>query len=110
MVTFVTPETVTPFEWASQHIHLIGWPVLVTLAWKARGAVENFLHQSKTIAAQTETNLKISQGLQTELQTIGSNHLSHIEKDISELNQKYDRSTELLQSIDKGIGILVDRN
>lgn len=109
MVTPVTPDQITPFEWASQHLHLVGWPVLVALAWKARGAVENFLNEAKVTAAKTEETLKISETMQSELQVIGSNHLSHIQKDMSDLNLKYDRSLETLQSIDKGIGILVDR-
>lgn len=109
MVTPVTPEQITPFEWASQHVHLVGWPVLVALAWRARGAVEKFLNNSKVSAIKVEETLKISQALQADLQVIGSNHLSHIEKDMSELNAKHDRSTDILRSIDKGIGILVDR-
>lgn len=30
-----------PLEWASQHLHVIGWPVLVLLAWKARGILQD---------------------------------------------------------------------
>lgn len=36
-------ENLTPFEWASQHIQLIGWPALLIMAGKVTWVVGRFL-------------------------------------------------------------------
>jgi hypothetical protein len=108
----------SPLEWASQHLQIVGWPALLVIAWKLRGYIErvvfrkweevdhktteslNHLIEVKTAIGQTAASLAI----------ISGNHLSHIETGIVELNNRNDRTLEVLASIDKGISILVDRS
>lgn len=97
------------WEWAAQHIQVIGWPALLTIAWRLRGAVDKVMTKWASMDTRSTETLAVTEALKADLQVIGSNHLSHIEKDMAELNKKYDQSLETLSSIDRGIAVLVDR-
>lgn len=55
-----------------------------------------------------ELRIKIEEN-QATLNTMNTNHLAHIQSGIEDLNGRYEKTTNLLVSIDKNIAILVDR-
>jgi hypothetical protein len=67
----------TPFEWASQHLHLIGWPVLVVLSWK----VGTFFTQTK---AKVEKTVE-------QINTMATNHFPHMEKSLINMDKNITR-------------------
>ena len=59
----------TPFEWASQHIHLIAWPTIVWFVGKAAWQAAKFFTQTKTQIEQTVGQIN----------TMATNHFPHME-------------------------------
>jgi len=59
-------QTLTPFEWSVQHLQVIGWPILVLLAFR----ISRFL-------TRVEDMVKIKVVQFDELHTAVTNHLSH---------------------------------
>jgi hypothetical protein len=103
-------DGVTPLMWAIEHINLVGWPALIAITWKLKGAFDDFLSSLRTILAQTAATEKATAEIKSSLSTVQNNHLAHLADDIKEVSTQYDKHTELLTSIDKGIGLLVDRS
>ncbi len=109
-------ETITILEWLADHFHIIGWTGLGLFAWRGRGYIDKFM---ATIAAsdarllETQTGVKEAVSVVKEVKagvdTIQTNHLGHMEDDMSALAEKQDASNLILTSIDKNISILVDR-
>jgi hypothetical protein len=66
MLTAATQQ-LTPFEWAVQHIQLIGWPAVLVAAWKiSRFLVkieERALSAEKSIIVITESNKELKDTL-----------------------------------------------
>lgn len=84
----MTAEIVTPFEWASNHLHLIGWPVVVYVAWQAG----NLFRDMK--AKVTKTVGQIDE--------MATNHFPHMEASLAKQDM-------YLESIDKNIGRMADK-
>lgn len=93
----------TPFEWGSNHLHLVGWPMFIGLVWKTRGAIEKFVNKWETIDTRTQATVTTLGEVKAATEAITGNHLKHMEEDMT-------RQTTLLESIDKNIAILVDRS
>lgn len=55
-----------PFEWASQHVHLVGWGTIVWLVWKAG----QFFNQAKVQVTTTVT----------QIDRMATNHFPHMER------------------------------
>lgn len=71
-----------PFEWAYQHMMLIGWPALVLFAWKASKWFEKLSEQvTKTVG---------------QINSMATNHFPHMEESLI-------KQDGLLTSIDKNI-------
>jgi hypothetical protein len=107
----------SPFEWASQHLQIVGWPALLVIAWRLRGYIEKIFQKWDQVDSKTTESLEHLIEVKTAigetaatLATISSNHLAHIESGIVELNSRHDKHLETLASIDKGISVLVDRS
>ena len=45
----MTDAQLSPLEWALEHLQLIGWPLVVTLAWKLRGAFDTLVNNHLTV-------------------------------------------------------------
>lgn len=108
----------SPLEWASQHLQLVGWPALIVIAWKLRGYIERVVFHkwnevdhktTESLGHLVEVKTAIDKTAAT-LAVISGNHLAHIEIGIVEMNNRQDKTLEILNSIDKGISILVDRS
>jgi hypothetical protein len=78
----------TPFQWASDHMHLIGWPALVFIAWQAG----NFFRTIKTQVDKTTT----------QIDQMATNHFPHMEASLA-------KQDVYLESIDKNIGRMADK-
>lgn len=48
-------QQISPFEWAVQHIQLIGWPAVLMAGWK----ISRFLTKVEDRAVDAEKNLKV---------------------------------------------------
>jgi len=51
----VSIEQLSPFEWVSQHLQLIGWPLLVIAAWKVSAVFERLSIQAVKTVSQIDT-------------------------------------------------------
>lgn len=61
----------SPFEWASQHIHMLGWGTIVVAAWK----IATFFNEAKTRVLKAEN----------QIDQMMTNHLPHIQQGTEEL-------------------------
>lgn len=78
----------TPFEWASQHLHLIGWPTLIFFAWKVGKYFERGVTQiTKTV---------------TQIDQMATNHFPHMETSLL-------KQDGLLESMDRNIQRMADK-
>lgn len=120
----MTGDATAVLEWISNHMNLVGWPLLVGLVWRFRGKVDGyFSSQEKSfqqVAAILETveivkrdamqkiDDAVKNGtasaatLMEKINILDTNHLTHMEHDIRE-------QTKLLVSIDKNIAVLAER-
>jgi predicted transcriptional regulator len=122
---------------------IVGWGTVITgcviafrWAWSLRGAIDGFLTsqtkagdlaqktynsvervKSEAIAqvkAATEAGEAKAAELREGINKLDTNHLSHIQMDIAEMNVKYDRvigistkQLEVIQAVKEGIAVLV---
>lgn len=77
-----------PFEWAYQHMMLVGWPAIVLIAWKASKWLEHFTTQIKQTVGQIDN--------------MATNHFPHMEASLA-------KQDTLLASIDVNIGRMADK-
>jgi hypothetical protein len=79
----------SPFEWASQHLQVIGWPALCIFAWRVATYFERLSAQaSKTIG---------------QIDTLATNHFPHMEASLQ--NQD-----TLLHSMDKSLATIANNS
>src|SRR5208337_3864658 len=80
-------QSVTPFEWLNQHIHMIGWGTITSfVAWLWWKSIK-----LSSIFSSTLTNAKDRfEVVEKNINSVATNHLDHIQKDMSEMNQKQD--------------------
>ena len=90
-------------------VRILGWPAVVTtLVWVVRKwdagqqAVKD-LTDNTALAVQ-----KVSK-VDEELTLIKSNHLQHLQSGIDQLAVSNDKAVAVLEKINSGIGLLVDR-
>lgn len=70
----------SPFEWASQHIHLVGWGTVIWLVWKAG----QFFSQAKTQVTKTVG----------QIDTMATNHFPHMERSIITMDKNIGRMAQ----------------
>jgi hypothetical protein len=106
-------QAVTPFEWLNQHIQMIGWGTIISfIAWLWWKSI-----RLASISSSVLTNAKDRfEVVEKNINVVATNHLDHIQQDMSEMNEK--QSTMLtaqadgnksLSDIATGIAVLVDR-
>jgi hypothetical protein len=87
----------------NSYIHVVGWGFLGIIAWKIRGGLDKFMAASK---ATSEALLEAKEDIEYVKQKIDKltdNHFQHLQETVN-------RSNELLEDINKGIYVLVDRS
>ena len=75
----------SPFEYASQHLQLVGWPVLCWLAWQVSKYVDRAAHQFTKAT--------------TQIDTMSSNHFPHMEASLA-------KQDNLMESMDESLKII----
>lgn len=84
----IDPNGLSTFEWFYQHLGLIGWPLLISIVWKARGwfgdiketagkavtqidkmAVEQFPSMTQSLKTQDEALKSVDNSLKTLVST-----------------------------------------
>ena len=96
-------------DWLDSHIHLISWPVVCGLLWKARGLLDAYLKKQESAVTALSSAVTIVADIKKKVDEVQSNHLSHIEASINDLVIKQDKSNDILHDISGGIQVLVDR-
>jgi len=81
-------NSLTPWEWSLQHLHLMGWPTVVFLAWRAGSYFKKL---------QGDVVKTIDQ-----IDTMATNHAPHMQMYLEEAKIS-------LNSIDKNIGLLIQK-
>lgn len=71
----------TPFEWASQHLHLIAWPTIVAIVGRVAWSASKALTETKTQVERT-----IGQ-----INTMATNHFPHMEKALTNMDKNITR-------------------
>jgi hypothetical protein len=77
----VVASNPTPFEWASQHIHLIAWPTIVFFVAKAAWYAAKFF---------TETKQQVDKTI-GQINTMATNHFPHMEKSLINMDKNVTR-------------------
>jgi hypothetical protein len=110
----IVDDPVSPLTWLLDHANLVGWPSLLAITWKLKGAFDKYssvIHQAKN---NSDAAVKVAEEIKTNLSVVQNNHLAHLQADIQEMGKTYEKAyekqIELLQSIDRGISVLVDRS
>jgi hypothetical protein len=90
------------FEWVSNHLHVVGWGTIATffgrliyLTYKHGGIFLNF--RERALAVETSVN------------KMAGNCMPSVQRATEATSEKLDKHTELLESIDKSLAVLVDR-
>lgn len=96
----ITPQTVV--DWISSHIHMLGWSGITALVSR----ILYLTFKGGSIAVDAKSRVLAAEA---NLSKMATNCVPTIQKNIEELNAKHDKTTELLENIDKNIAILVDR-
>ena len=96
--------------WASEHLQIIGWPMLVGIVWKLKDAIDKYLGNVDEIKADTKATERMALEIHGAVNTIQNNHLAHLAQDIKSVDNHFEKHTEYLASIDKNIALLVDRS
>jgi hypothetical protein len=78
----------SPWEWASEHLHLLGWPTLCYFAWK----VSSFFTVAKTQVTKTVTQIDL----------MTTNHFPHMETSLA-------KQDLLLESMDRNLQRMADK-
>jgi hypothetical protein len=97
-------------DWVANHLQLVGWPALIGITWKFKGAFDKYFRSIDEVKAKATTTAQTAEQIKRNLDTVQNNHLAHLAQDIKEVGVQYDKHTELLTSIDRGIAVLVDRS
>jgi hypothetical protein len=84
----VASNLLSPFEWGSEHLHLIGWPTLVYLAWKV----------GSTFTALKNSVVKTVD----QIDQMATNHFPHMESSLA-------KQDTLLENMDKNLQRMADR-
>lgn len=73
----------TPFEWASQHIHLVAWPTIVGIVAKVAWSASKWISETK---AQINTTVG-------QINTMATNHFPHMERSLLNMDKNITRLT-----------------
>ena len=93
----VTASNPTPFEFVSQHLHLIGWPALCLIALKASWAVAKFVNEAKAQVQKTVTQIDL----------LATNHFPHMEASLTKQDGILEKMGDGVTSIDSSLKTLV---
>lgn len=96
------PQSLNILDYLANHLSLLGWPAIVVGVWKFRGLFSDFVNNASMVAQRTEDIQRGVSAVKQQTETMSSNHLSHIEKELAD-------QTPILREVAGGIRVLVDR-
>jgi hypothetical protein len=94
----MSPTPTEVFNWIFNHFHLIGWSGLLAVcayAIKVMRKADDF--KARVLTVESNVN------------KMATNCMPTIQANTQATNEKLDRQTELLENINTGIAVLVDR-
>lgn len=74
----------SPFDWASQHIHLVAWPTIVGLVAKVTWTASKWLTETKNQVEKTVGQIN----------TMATNHFPHMERALINMDKNIRRLTQ----------------
>lgn len=92
-----------------QIVHVLGWPIFLTLTWRLRGTFDHWTAAIKSIQAHLDDIGVLASETKRTVDAVMLNHLQHIQESMIENNKQHTKQVEVLLAIEKGIAILVDR-
>ena len=92
-----TANNPTPFEWASQHIHMVAWPAIVWFVGRAAWTV------AKTFAELKEKAIKTV----GQIDTLATNHFPHMEASLMNQDKVLGEIAKSSASTASSLSILV---
>lgn len=97
-----SPSYFIVLSYVANHLSILGWPAIVVGIWKFRGAFSSFVTNVAAVAQRTEDIQRGVSEVKQQTETMSSNHLFHIEKELAD-------QTPILRDVASGIRVLVDR-
>jgi hypothetical protein len=97
-------------DWIANHLQLVGWPALVGITWKFKGLFDRHFNSLAEVKENAVSAVQTTKQIKQNLEVVQNNHLAHLADDIKQVGIQYEKHTELLTSIDRGIAVLVDRS
>ena len=88
MLALIQAAATSPFDWASNHLHIIGWPALVYFAWRVGTYFQSIKHKFEATVEQIDT--------------MACNHFPHMEASLT-------RQDGYLENMDKNIARMADK-
>lgn len=96
-------------ELIDQLIRIFGWPTLLgVLVWVVR-KWDTGQRELKELGENTKLAVETVTIVKGEVETIKNNHLAHLQDGITQVAASNDKAVVVLQNIDAGIKILIDR-
>lgn len=89
----------SPFDWLIQHLQLLGWPSVVSIAVYGTYKFVRFLDNVFGRLTAAERNLDL----------LANNHFSHIEESLGSIAGTFERLEPLVTDMNTNIRILLDR-
>src|ERR1700690_4386885 len=76
----MTTDAASAMIWASDHLNLLGWPMLVGIVWKFKGNIDNFFAEQKiafnnvgvTLAAVEDTKAEVLKNVRETMASVES--------------------------------------
>lgn len=94
---------------ADEILRILGWPTLLgVLVWAIR-TWDQGQQQFKEIDTNTKTAVQSVTQVKEQVERIETNHLKHLQEGIIQVAMSNDKAVTVLQDINTGIKILVDR-
>ena len=90
-------------------IRIFGWPALLgALVWAVR-KWDAGQHDLKSMALNTTKAVSGVEDVKAQVTVLQTNHMAHLQEGIEQVAKSNDQAVSILQNIDKGIAVLVDR-
>ena len=105
--TFAVFNRITDISY--QLIRVFGWPALIFMIWKFRGVVDHWVQSLIELQGKVQESSVLLAETKRMVDAISLNHLSHIQESLLENNSQHEKQIIVLQAIEKGIAVLVDR-
>ena len=105
--TFAVFNRITDVSY--QLIRVFGWPALIFMIWKFRGVVDHWVQSLVELQGKVQASSVLLAETKRMVDAISLNHLSHIQESLLENNSQHEKQIIVLQAIEKGIAVLVDR-